>query len=402
MLTALIGLGSLQLSAQSLTVANGTETNSNIPLYGNWLDEDQHNQIIYPESMLTGLVGETVNTLMFYLSSPPSSYWTSSVTLKVGTTANSSFTSASLNPSPVSQINSGNINISGGIVTFVLDSTFTYNGGNLLLDITTVSGNYSMAYFYGEAHQGASIYSYGGYDPNMQNFVPKTMFVFGNCLAPNNLTVDSITQTSAMVTWQPGGQETNWEIFVGNGTEDLNTVTWISLTDNFYEIQDLNPNTVYTVNLRSDCGTEYSYVVSSSFRTDCGATLLPYSEGFESFVYGTQPVCWQFINPYFNYDSYPIINDYNARTGNNAMYFYTDYYNNPTQVQYAIFPIFSEHITNLQLSLYSKRDDEYSGTFYIGYVTDVGEVHVKELDAKCSREPSRFSSSRKSTRSSAT
>ena len=370
MLTALIGLGSLQLSAQSLTVANGTETNSNIPLYGNWLDEDQHNQIIYPESMLTGLVGETVNTLMFYLSSPPSSYWTSSVTLKVGTMANSSFTSASFNQSPVSQIYSGNINISGGIVTFVLDSTFTYNGGNLLLDITTVSGNYSMAYFYGEAHQGASIYSYGGYDPNMQNFVPKTMFVFGNCLAPNNLTVDSITQTSAMVTWQPGGQETNWEIFVGNGTEDLNTVTWISLTDNFYEIQDLNPNTVYTVNLRSDCGTEYSYVVSSSFRTDCGATLLPYSEDFESFVYGTQPVCWQFINPYFNYDSYPIINDYNARTGNNAMYFYTDYYNNPTQVQYAIFPIFSEHITNLQLSLYSKRDDEYSGTFYIGYVTD--------------------------------
>ena len=35
-----------------------------------------------------------------------------------------------------------------------------------------------------------------------------------------------------------------------------------------------------------------------------------------------------------------------------------------------VLPVFGEHITNLQLSLYSRRDYEYSGTFYIGYITD--------------------------------
>ena len=370
LLVVFIGFGSLTLSAQSVTVANGTEANEHIPMYGLWMDENQHNQIIYPESMLTGLMGKTVNTMMFFYSSEPSSYWTSTATLKVGTSVTSSFSSATHNQSPVSQIYSGNINVSGGVVTFVLDSTFTYNGGNLLLDITTVGGNYSSASFFGMSQTGGSMYAYSSY-AYVQNFIPKTMFVYGNCLAPTNVTVDSITQTSAMVTWQPGAQETDWEIFVGNGTEDLSTVTWIPLTSTSYEIQGLNPNTVYTVFVRANCGTEYSYEVAASFRTDCGLTLVPYTEGFESFNTFTQPSCWQFIHPYPNYSyDYPTINDYQPHTGQHDMYFYTDYYNNPTQVQYAILPIFGEHITNLQLSRYSRRDYEYSGTFYIGYITD--------------------------------
>ena len=370
LLTVLVGLSGLQLSAQSVTVASGTETNAYIPMYGRWMDESQHNQIIYPESMLTGLVGETVNTVMFFLSTEPSTYWTSTATLKVGTSVSSSFTTPTHNQSPVTQIYSGNIDISGGVVTFVLDSAFTYNGGNLLLDITTVGGNYSSAYFSGTSQFGASMYAYGS-TSNVQNFIPKTMFVYGNCLAPTNVTVDSITQTSAMVTWQPGAQETDWEIFIGNGTEDLSAVTWTPLTSTSYDIQGLNPNTVYTVYVRSNCGNEYSYAASASFRTDCGLTVVPYAEGFENFITYTQPICWQYIHPYINYSSiYPLVNDYESRTGSNALYLYTDYYNNPTQVQYAILPAFAEHITNLQLSLYSRRDYEYSGTFYIGYITD--------------------------------
>ena len=155
LLTVLIGLSSLSLSAQSVTVANGTETNSYIPLYGLWMDESQHNQIIYPESMLTNLMGETVNTMMFFFSSEPSNTWSSNVTLSVGTTTNSSFSSATHDQSPVSQIYSGSATISNGILSFVLDSTFTYNGGNLLLDFVTVGGNYSSASFLGVSQSGA-------------------------------------------------------------------------------------------------------------------------------------------------------------------------------------------------------------------------------------------------------
>ena len=98
LLTVFIGFGSLTVTAQSVTVANGTDVNNYIPLYGLWMDESQHNQIIYPESMLTNLVGKTVNTMMFYLSSEPSNSWTSSATLSVGTSATSSFSRPAAQP----------------------------------------------------------------------------------------------------------------------------------------------------------------------------------------------------------------------------------------------------------------------------------------------------------------
>ena len=160
LLTALIGLSSLSLSAQSVTVADGSSTNSYIPVYGLWLDASQHNQIIYPESMLTDLVGENINMMMFYFNSEPSSSWSSSVTLSVGTTVNSSFPSVSFDQSPISQVYSGNFSIANGMLTFVFDSAFTYTGGNLLLDIVTVAGNYSSASFYGASQSSASIYTY--------------------------------------------------------------------------------------------------------------------------------------------------------------------------------------------------------------------------------------------------
>jgi hypothetical protein len=365
LLAVMVGFSSLSLSAQSVTVADGTATNSYIPLYGLWMDESQHNQVIYPESMLTNLVGETINSMMFYFGSEPSSYWSSTITLSLGISVNSSFSSATPNQSPVSQVYSGNINFADGMITFVFDSTFTYNGGNLLLDIVTVGGNWSSATFLGASQAGASMYSYTS--SGVENFLPKTMFIYGDCPPPTNLAVDSITETSATVTWQAGAQGSEWDIFVSDGTSDLSTATWIPLTTTSYDIQGLTPNTFYTVYVRTNCGTENSYEVSTSFRTACGISMVPYVESFESFPNFTQPTCWQFLNPYYDY---PTINDYNPHTGSRDFYLYTDYYNNPNQVQYAILPVLNESITNLQLSLYHRRDAEWSGTFYIGYITD--------------------------------
>ena len=369
LLTVMLGFSCLSLSAQSVTVGNGTATDSYIPFYGTWMDESQHNQVIYPESMLTNLVGESINSIMFFLNSEPSTYWTSTVTLSLGTTMSSSFTSTTIDQSPVSQVYSGNINIADGKISFVLDSAFTYTGGNLLLDVVTVGGNWSAATFDGASQAGASMYSYSS-TSGIENFIPKTMFIYGNCPPPTNLAVDSITQTSASVTWQPGAQGSEWDIFITDGTNDLSTATWIPVTTTSYDIQGLNPNTVYTVYVRTNCGTENSYEVSTSFRTDCGVTMVPYVEGFESFPAYTQPTCWQFLNVYVGYSyDYPTINDYNPHNGNKAMYLYADY-NNPTQGQYAILPLFNENLTNLQISLYHRRESSYSGTFSVGYITD--------------------------------
>lgn len=51
------------------TVSDGTSTNSYIPVYGLYVDEAQHNQIIYPTSMLADLMGDSITGMAFYMSS---------------------------------------------------------------------------------------------------------------------------------------------------------------------------------------------------------------------------------------------------------------------------------------------------------------------------------------------
>ena len=55
---------SLTLSAQqTLTVADGTTTNSYVPVYGLWMDDYIRAQMIYPANLLSDMVGSTITQL---------------------------------------------------------------------------------------------------------------------------------------------------------------------------------------------------------------------------------------------------------------------------------------------------------------------------------------------------
>jgi hypothetical protein len=364
------------LSAQSLTVANGTEDNPYVPFYGYWMDEAQHNQIIYPASMLTNLAGESITGLTFYFESPPAADWMTSTTVKLGITQNSAFSSVTLDATTTTQVYNGSINISGNLLTILFSTPFTYTGGNLLVDLTTQAGTFSDAFFYGITQNGASIYSYSS-TMNTLNFLPKTTFLYGNCMAPVSPTISNITTSSATFSWSHGGTESAWEIYIGNGTEDIDTVTtWIQVSDTFYTFQNLTGNTAYTAYVRSICGTDYSFAAISQFRTDCGITPVPYSEGFENIIVGDIPFCWSKLNTLWDYtSSYPMVyQDYyfgsDAHSGTHFLMF--EYDNTAVSgIQLAVLPAFAESFNNLQISLYTKRYDYLpSGTFYIGYMTN--------------------------------
>ena len=70
-------------NAQTLTVANGTATNTYVPIYGYYCDADQHNQMVYPSSMLTDMSGSLITSLTFYQSQTASSAWGTTVTIKL-------------------------------------------------------------------------------------------------------------------------------------------------------------------------------------------------------------------------------------------------------------------------------------------------------------------------------
>ena len=55
----------------TLTVANGTGTNSYVPFNGYYLDMPEHTQIIYPASMLTDMIGKDITKMEFYTTSTP-------------------------------------------------------------------------------------------------------------------------------------------------------------------------------------------------------------------------------------------------------------------------------------------------------------------------------------------
>ena len=209
LMTLFLGWNTLTVSAQqTLTVADGTTTNEYVPVYGYYEDEYLVDQVIYPSNLLSGMVGMSINSMTFYLSSSPT--LTSTFTVKLGTTTATSFGSSSFLPSPTTTVYTGLFNISGNQVTITFSTPFVYIGGNLLLDISTVStqGDWAHTYFYGITSTGSSAYNYDSQLADYsyalsQDFIPKTTFSYSaaaSCL-PSAVTVDSTSASSIFLSW---------------------------------------------------------------------------------------------------------------------------------------------------------------------------------------------------------
>ena len=181
LLTILVfGFAAAPLSAQNtLTVADGTETNSYVPFYGYDMDEVQHTQIIYPESMLANMQGYSITQMEFYLNSSPS--LSSTITISFGISTDSVFASDSFDDmTTLTQVYSGAIVIANNVMTVEFDVPFNYTGGNLLFNLTNTTGNWVSSSFYGVTATGASLHNYTyKYISIQKDFIPKTTFTYG-------------------------------------------------------------------------------------------------------------------------------------------------------------------------------------------------------------------------------
>ena len=123
------------------------------------------------------------------------------------------------------------------------------------------------------------------------------------CPAPSELTATSITQTTAVLSWTAGYQETQWEIKVqpaGTGVPTANG----ELTSNntTYPAGPLLANTQYEYYVRAYCSaTEKSeWIGPFVFTTLCNVFPTPFIETFENDSASEE--CWRVING--NSDSY--------------------------------------------------------------------------------------------------
>ena len=180
--TLLSLLGVTQVKADEITVYDGTGTNNYLPLYGYYADtKGVISEFIIPSSQLTALSGETIEQLVFYLSSPAeSSFGSASFNVYLEEVVGSNYddSSASQLTDSKTLVYTGALDATGTTMDIPFTNNFTYNGGNLLIAIEVgTGGSYKAATFYGTTtSNNTGRYKYGSSSGRVK-FIPKTTFI---------------------------------------------------------------------------------------------------------------------------------------------------------------------------------------------------------------------------------
>ena len=130
-------LGIVAANAQgtgTVVVADGTTTNSNVPVIGLYADDNyQRNQTIYPESMLTDIVGKEIQGITYYVSATTVTF-NGEFELSLGICEASSFTSNSYDDATtLTTVYTGTFDCTSAEITLTFSTPFTYTGGISLL-----------------------------------------------------------------------------------------------------------------------------------------------------------------------------------------------------------------------------------------------------------------------------
>ena len=253
----------------TVTVADGTATNSYIPVYGFYADDDQHNQIVYPASMLSDLSGGMITGMTFYMSSPASDAWGGSATISIMEVSGTTVTSI-LPTTGATEVWTGTVNGNTSTWAITFTTPYTYGGGNLLIDIDYVTaGSYSSCSWTGVSQTGGSYCTYGS-SSYAEDFLPKVTFEYAPagdfCFAPRNLT-GTRDESDIDFTWIDTNN-TNSSWIVAWGPRDFNPDTVVNNTDvtttQAYSLTNLDDGQ-YTFAVRANCGTDSSAWVYFDF-----------------------------------------------------------------------------------------------------------------------------------------
>ena len=262
-------------NAYSLTVNDGSTTNSYVPVYGMWVDNYSKSQFIIPATELTAMQYGIINKLTFYSSNANVSWGNAEFEVYMTEVDKTTFDDATLLDWATMDkvMNAGSLSISGNKMEVTLDATYQYLGSNLLIGILqTTSGTYSSCNWYGVSQ--SNNVAIGGYETSKatsnQKFLPKTTFDYTpgtapTCLKPANLVAGSIDAHSAVLSWTEKGEATQWQICLNDDEDNL-----IAADTNPFTLTDLNPDTEYSVKVRAYCSADDQSIWSDAvtFTTD--------------------------------------------------------------------------------------------------------------------------------------
>ena len=283
-------------ATEQSTVCDGTSTSPYLPFWGLYFDDNyQIHQMIYPESLLTDLVGKQITSITFYANNAISSNLNSGLfTFKIGTTSQTTFGST------VTRITTGMTAVATGMAMsdcisgsqFVIDfsdNPFTYQGGNLVLDyqLTTLASGYNTTNFFGQNdHSNASFYSRSSSaSPNSNgvysnctrsSFLPKVTFTYEKedqhdlaiaLSAPSTAGAGNTVDVTATVTNNGDFAENGYTVTVSDGTNIVNITA--------QEALGIGETTTFTVQFATSPdagGSTVNYTATVACTDDADAT----------------------------------------------------------------------------------------------------------------------------------
>ena len=304
LLTAFLWLGSGTMWGETLTVADGTGNSQYYPLYGAYCDWYVRSQMIYPATMLSSLEGKKIDGMTFHIKTVASEAWTSNFQVRVANVAAGTDYSSSTawNTTEGTLVYEGTLSGTQSTMAIAFSSSFTYEGGALLVEVkNTTTGNYQGPYFYG-ANQSSYTAVYGRNSSSMTfnpssrtKFLPKVTIEYSDaapitCPKPSALTQGEVSHNSAAFTWTAGGSETTWQYVYLPAATTLTEEAWEGATAGSVSTAAVTLNGLsYKLYVRAACSaTDQSANIYKQFRTN---NVIPFSEDFTGLTSGI-PAAW--------------------------------------------------------------------------------------------------------------
>ena len=175
---AVIAAGVMSVSAQqTLTICDGTATNTNVPINTLWWDNAAtQSQTIYPAALISDLEGTQITSMKFYLNATGVLFSGGKCQISLGITDKDAFVNAigitglTVVAAEVTAPETGSTEME-----IVFDAPFTYEGGNLVFECQmTEGGTYKSSSFLGESQTSNTAFSRN----TTYNFLPKTTFTY--------------------------------------------------------------------------------------------------------------------------------------------------------------------------------------------------------------------------------
>ncbi len=299
---------------QAVTInPSANATQGNFPVFGSNADnQGQKMQAIYLADQLRGIaVGSEIKALTFYSANQNQSWGKAEFTVSLAKTDFTYFQNVSdayataSEGSTLTEVYEGKLSVVDGELTINFTTPYTYEGGNLLIQVViSRGGSYSASSFY--SANTDYLIKYATNSNSRVNKQPKVTFVLAGgstdpisttCAAPTSVTVEKVTESTATISWEGEASQYQYCLeFEG----DLPDWTAATLTNQkSVTVSGLYDEQKYYLYVRSYCSeTAVSETVRVAFKTACARLNVPWIETFTRDASGSEvagdvaPECW--------------------------------------------------------------------------------------------------------------